>query len=1668
MMPEEDSTPANPELKVDLDHLDPDTKKQFLKIKNKYPKLYSTHKHHVGRFTGFTAEANIDPKINCRQKQRGRFLPKSAKDDLNRYFDSGVFCNSTGGVDRYACNITLTRRPAAKEMKFATRADKNIARLNEKSQPANDKQSDNKTTRAKQEDRVLYRLTIDMRTLNSATRNDTTIVLPTIESIERDFHGCNVTTLDLSNMFYNIKVSDDSIPFFNFYVEESVWSHSSLPQGWCASPKFARDAMIITFAPEIMKDFAIENNLSEEDFPFRDYDQILKQFVDDLAVFTKRDTVKSYKGKFSATELHMLAIDSVFYALARFGWLISLRKSTILQDSFVFLGATWDMSKETIGINSDRLDSILAWREPRSVAEMSSRLSSLMYYESMALWLKRLAYPLYVMVKRGIFVWTKVESHSWHNVLFMMALGIKNAIFNPKHPLILLNDTSAVETSGFVCQWNPGTCQLCVLKAKSHILTEAQRRASPVHRESQGTHFMMDSARPYLLQTECPVNYLFVDASSISYIARVKPFENFLFELACRLSEYPSLMVVHAPGRVLSAPDLLTRQLNDVIFEREDTNISKHQAHILPILEEKIKPGEIISNQALYEILNATPASEFFDVSEKNYTYTQRVNWSDYAKPDQLFSSEKEFIIASMINHDDSVLKLQTIQDIFSIKSSNAQFKTRAGKLQFLAQIREKLKSLTYNTVELQRITHFLNEQEKAVEAPMKRRTIDTRYAVIQHELCENCSDCPTLDQPDIKTSIYDPKRFLASIRPMIDIFEDQHFKTIFDCYDNLKCKNAKRLLAAQIIQDVINACTESVFTFDNEKMFVFSHFFQSEHCDLKIDKEKIVFSTTKPLQLEPAEILQLDFILHTKTTLSPTLTVNEEINILIAPNLLREQTLYVEGLSLYNMSNSNISLPKGTHLFSIHFVNINSILAVPITKESVIKKASFDQNVINFSFIDILTKLIGNLGQRSIHDDKLHNLNKMNARQAKEKLRGHRQRSVNKAASPISTQACQVSVKNACKKRLEGNQADKNNIDHLSSSQEQTALNATFLLQALMKKDFGLRPTDIRAMQLHDRRLAKEISKFELPNKVPDPDTKFHMRNGILYHSSKTGALQLCVSPIIAESVAFHLHNDAIFHHPARQLYDTMTKLLYTPDLGTITTRITNTCSVCLLGQPKIVKKLTGSQRTTIYLPGECLVCDSAFLPKCSRGYSKILILVDACTSKISAYPSRDLTSRTAKNHIYNHILATSIPRVISIDHGQEFQQGLGAELASMNISLEATTPYVKGTTAIAEASVRLLKRALKKACLYNPSSWSDNLPLIVNALNNSRLYNKTTRNQIYYSPLHYANRLNIMGLQDLPEMMFDEQWESLQQIMETRKHNLQLNSTKNMPIFRKNQLVSDHSVPQTHHGTSAELEPSVHGIFKIKEVMHKRLRVINVITGEERTLPTELVRPINLENLVQMKFSLQNAYVHSHFNRLMKQNKYLGPDERKTWRNSVGDQPSLHVKNASSVNYDINPVEKVPSELNDPDCPARRTRSGQIYHTVCAQLKPIISPSASPSPSMEDFLKLTPSSLKALQKGLQATESHLTKLETQALKIQQKDLYPSYQLSWNQPTPRKSKKVTISDNIQVRNLDRDISLKIEHPQREICTTVDTINTLFLGLDFSTHELFLQLGKHT
>ena len=70
----------------------------------------------------------------------------------------------------------------------------------------------------------------------------------------------------------------------------------------------------------------------------------------------------------------------------------------------------------------------------------------------------------------------RLQAESYSNLLYIMTLAIKNSIFNPKYPLFLLTDTSAVESSVFICNWHPDTLQLNIVSTKSSLLTTAMRR----------------------------------------------------------------------------------------------------------------------------------------------------------------------------------------------------------------------------------------------------------------------------------------------------------------------------------------------------------------------------------------------------------------------------------------------------------------------------------------------------------------------------------------------------------------------------------------------------------------------------------------------------------------------------------------------------------------------------------------------------------------------------------------------------------------------------------------------------------------------------------------------------------------------------------------------------------------------------------------------------------------------------------------------------------------------------------------------------------------------------------------------------------------------------------------------------------------------------------------
>ena len=157
--------------------------------------------------------------------------------------------------------------------------------------------------------------------------------------------------------------------------------------------------------------------------------------------------------------------------------------------------------------------------------------------------MKRLAIPLYKIIKDGKFVCDKVHSHAYGNLLYLMGLQIKNFIFDPAKPFMCMADTSALETSLVIFQWDAKSMNLQITHTKSIILSTSISRQSPVHREAFGVSSLLTMAKPYLFQSTAQANFLFSDASSILYIARNKPFSSFLQTLSEDLSMHPSSLL---------------------------------------------------------------------------------------------------------------------------------------------------------------------------------------------------------------------------------------------------------------------------------------------------------------------------------------------------------------------------------------------------------------------------------------------------------------------------------------------------------------------------------------------------------------------------------------------------------------------------------------------------------------------------------------------------------------------------------------------------------------------------------------------------------------------------------------------------------------------------------------------------------------------------------------------------------------------------------------------------------------------------------------------------------------------------------------------------------------------------------------------------------------------
>ena len=275
---------------------------------------------------------------------------------------------------------------------------------------------------------------------------------------------------------------------------------------------------------------------------------------------------------------------------------------------------------------------------------------------------------------------------------------------------------------------------------------------------------------------------------------------------------------------------------------------------------------------------------------------------------------------------------------------------------------------------------------------------------------------------------------------------------------------------------------------------------------------------------------------------------------------------------------------------------------------------------------------------------------------------------------------------------------------------------------------------------------------------------------------------------------------------------------------------------------------------------------------------------------------------------------------------------------------------------------------------------------------------------------------------------------------------------------------LVIDHQVPQTKSSDSKELEPAAHHLYRVKEVQPKNLRLISIIDGTERSLPYELVKPMSMPDLMEMKFNLNHLYLNSHFNRLLKNNKFIGPDAAKTWRRLTMKNQEIevdHPENDAQESDTNKGVEAPP----DPDMMRRVTRSGAALLASVVPSNSILKLVAyNPDYDMAIISSYTPNSLGALKVGINSQDRKtLTSIEKNILSIEYEDLIPP--LSFQSETiPNKSgKKVVFDEKIEIWSPDENKFLYSDLNDQIIykSQTIPVNYIQFMDLDFLVHELY-------
>ena len=109
-------------------------------------------------------------------------------------------------------------------------------------------------------------------------------------------------------------------------------------------------------------------------------------------------------------------------------------------------------------------------------------------------------------------------------------------------------------------------------------------------------------------------------------------------------------------------------------------------------------------------------------------------------------------------------------------------------------------------------------------------------------------------------------------------------------------------------------------------------------------------------------------------------------------------------------------------------------------------------------------------------------------------------------------------------------------------------------------------------------------------------------------------------------------------------------------------------------------------------------------------------------------------------------------------------------------------------------------------------------------------------------------------------PGSIFEEQAKDLLWLTEKRKSRLSKAAIKCKQLYHEGNLVTDYQLPSKSSETSQELAPLTKNIYRIIRKDPFTARIVNLFSGEARTLPLNHLRRLYITDLANLRYFCTN----------------------------------------------------------------------------------------------------------------------------------------------------------------------------------------------------------------